>query len=354
MNYDAARTTTATVPAKALGRSGVAVTPLGLGCAAIGNLYRPVSDADARGVIRCALQRGLQLFDTAPFYGFGLSEMRLGQELGPVPARPLISTKVGRRLVPCEIGSELRVRQGYASPLPFEPVFDYSYDGVMRSHADSLRRLQVDHVDVLLAHDIGRLTHGAQDPERRAEFLSGGLKAMQELKESGAVKAIGLGVNEWQICIELMDAADFDCFLLAGRYTLLDQSALALLLPRCAQRGISIIAGGVFNSGILVNGSSKAPQSHYDYTAPSPEIVERVRRIEAVCTEFDVPLPVAAIQFTAAHPQVASVIVGCASAGELDQVVTWSSQPTSPAFWDALVQARLLPENAPTPRRAAA
>jgi D-threo-aldose 1-dehydrogenase len=224
----------------------------------------------------------------------------------------------------------------------------------MRSHEDSLRRLQVDHVDILLAHDIGRMTHGAHDAERRAEFLRGGLRAMQKLRESGAVKAIGLGVNEWQICIEMMDAADFDCFLLAGRYTLLDQSALTLLLPRCAERGVSIIAGGVFNSGILVNGSAHAEQSHYDYAAPSGEIIEHVRRIEAICADFNVALPAAAIQFTAAHPQIASVIVGCASAREVDQVVDWSLQSIPSDFWDALVGAGLLGENTPTPRRTAA
>jgi D-threo-aldose 1-dehydrogenase len=349
MNSNPVPISALSLPTQALGRSGLAVTALGLGCAAIGNLYRPVSDADARGAIRCALQRGLQLFDTAPFYGFGLSEMRLGQELAPLPNRPLISTKVGRRLVPCEVDGESRVRQGYASPLPFEPVFDYSYDGVMRSHEDSLRRLQVDHVDILLAHDIGRATHGTDDPERRTEFLRGGLKAMQKLRESGAVKAIGLGVNEWQVCIELLDTAEFDCFLLAGRYTLLDQSALAMLLPRCAERDISIIAGGVFNSGILVNGSAHAAQSHFDYAAPSPEIIEHVRRLEKICSEFKVPLPAAAIQFTSAHPQIASVIVGCASVREVDQMVEWSSQSIAPAFWSALVQAGLLPENAPTP-----
>jgi D-threo-aldose 1-dehydrogenase len=147
-----------------------------------------------------------------------------------------------------------------------------------------------------------------------------------------------------------MDAADFDCFLLAGRYTLLDQSALPLLLPRCAERGISILAGGVFNSGILVNGSAHASQSHYDYAVPSAEIIEHVRRIEAICAKFNVALPAAAIQFTGAHPQIASVIVGCANAREVDQLVEWSSQPLSADFWDALVSAGLLPESAPTPR----
>ncbi|HEU4653115.1 MAG TPA: aldo/keto reductase [Steroidobacteraceae bacterium] len=341
-------------PTRKLGRSALDVPVLGLGCAALGNLYRPISDDDAQSTLRCALSRGWDLFDTAPFYGFGLSEMRLGQELATVSKRPVLSTKVGRRLVPCELEDEFAVRHGYASPMPFEPVFDYSYDGVMRSHEASLRRLQVDRVDILLAHDIGPVTHGDQDGERRAEFLQGGLKAMQTLKETGQVRAIGLGVNEWQICVDLIDAADFDCFLLAGRYSLLDQSALPLLLPRCAQRGVSLMIGGVFNSGILVNGSAQAAQSHYDYAAPSQSIVDRVRKLESICARFNVKLPAAALQFPLAHPQVACVLVGCAKMAEVEQADTWFSEPISPEFWSALIAAELLPESAPVPKQACA
>jgi D-threo-aldose 1-dehydrogenase len=333
-----------------LGRSDLNVPLLGLGCAALGNLFRPVSDGDAQATIRSALHEGIRLFDTAPFYGFGLSEMRVGQGLAQVVNRPLLSTKVGRRLVPSDPETGFNLRQGYASPMPFEPVFDYSYDGVMRSHEASLRRLQVDRVDILLAHDVGRHTHGDQDAERRAEFLHGGLKAMQSLRDSGQVSAIGLGVNEWQVCVELMDAADFDCFLLAGRYSLLDQSALPVLLPKCEQRGVSLMIGGVFNSGILVSGSRNAAQSHYDYVAPPAEIVERVRRLESVCAQFGVALPAAALQFPLSHPQVACVVVGCARQLEVEQAVQWISESIDPQFWQALQNNGLLHEHTPVPK----
>jgi D-threo-aldose 1-dehydrogenase len=348
MNATDAKPTRA-FPTRPLGRSKVHVPSLGLGCAALGNLYRPVSDEEAQVTIHVALELGVGYFDTAPFYGFGLSEQRVGQGLAAAHGRPLLSTKVGRRLVPTRIDPGSSLRHGYASPMPFEPVFDYSYDAVMRSHEESLRRLRVDRVDILLAHDIGRLTHGEHDAERRAEFVGGGLKAMRELRESGQVSAIGLGVNEWQVCVELMDAADFDCFLLAGRYTLLDQSALSVLLPKCERRGVSIIAGGVFNSGILVNGSRNAAQSHYDYVAPSLEIVERVRQLESVCARFDAELPAAALQFPLSHPQVACVLVGCAHQQEIQQAVEWLSRPIEKDFWRALVEEGLVPASTPIP-----
>ena len=339
------------LPTRRLGRSSLSAPTLGLGCAALGNLYRPVSDAEAQATVRTSLELGVGYFDTAPFYGFGLSELRVGQELVKANTRPLISTKVGRRLVPTDVKPGFDLRHGYASPMPFEPVFDYSYDAVMRSHESSLRRLRVDRVDILLAHDIGRLTHGDRDTEYRNEFLNGGLKAMQQLRESGQVSAIGLGVNEWQVCVEMMDEADFDCFLLAGRYTLLDQSALSVLLPKCAQRGVSLIAGGVFNSGILVNGSRNAARSHYDYVAPPLEIIERVRHLESVCEEFNVELPAAALQFPLSHPQVACVLVGCARQSEVEQAAAWVAQPVAPELWSALKERGLLLEDTPVPKR---
>lgn len=334
-------------PTRKLGRSALHVPTFGLGCAALGNLYRPVSDDDAQSTLSTALELGVGLFDTAPFYGFGLSELRVGQGLANANRRPLMSTKVGRRLVPTDTDPGLSLRHGYASPMPFEPVFDYSYDAVMRSHEESLRRLKVDRVDILLAHDIGRLTHGDRDAELRTEFIRGGLKAMRELRESGQVSALGLGVNEWQVCIEMMDVADFDCFLLAGRYTLLDQSAIEVLLPKCEERGVSLIAGGVFNSGILVNGSLNAAQSHYDYAAPSKEIIDRVRLLEAVCAEFNVELPAAAIQFPLSHPQVACVLVGCAHQREVKQAVEWHGKPIALEFWRTLIARGLLSDGTP-------
>jgi D-threo-aldose 1-dehydrogenase len=182
-------------------------------------------------------------------------------------------------------------------------VFDYGYESVLRSHAESLQRLKVPRVDILLCHDIGRLTHGEQHLSRLREFVDGGYRAMRELRAAGSVRAIGLGVNEPAICVELLQHCELDCILLAGRYTLLEQPALEELLPLCEQRGVSIICGGPFNSGILAAGSRAGAQAHYNYAAPPPAVLERVSRLEAACAEFSVPLQAAALQFPLGHPQ---------------------------------------------------
>src|SRR3954470_3819247 len=245
----------AALATRELGATGLHVSVLGFGGAGIGNLYREIPDEDALGAVRRSYASGVRLFDTAPFYGFGLSELRVGDALAGLESRPVISTKVGRRLIPAGPQSAAVGREGYFSARPFAPVFDYGYDSVMRSHAESLERLKVPRVDVLLCHDIGRLTHGKSHEARLREFLDGGYRAMRDLRDSGAVSAIGLGVNEWEICIELLGSCELDCILLAGRYTLLEQPALAELLPLCEQRRVSIICGGPFNSGILAVGS---------------------------------------------------------------------------------------------------
>lgn len=240
---------------RAKGRGRLDLPPLGFGAAAIGNLYAAVSDAGARETIDAALAAGLAYFDTAPHYGFGLSETRLGEAL---PASAKVSTKVGRLLRPAPEADPRAERHGFVGAAPFEPVFDYSYDGVMRSFEASLKRLKRDHVDVLLAHDLGAVTHGEDDAARRRQFFDGGYKAMCALRDSGAVGVIGLGVNEWEICDAALDEGDFDVFLLAGRYTLLEQTALDRFLPRCAARDVSIIVGGPFNSGSWSKASSPA------------------------------------------------------------------------------------------------
>jgi D-threo-aldose 1-dehydrogenase len=325
------------------------VTPdlpeLGFGAGGVGNLYAAVSDETARETIQTALAEGITYFDTAPHYGFGLSESRLGAVL---PLSVKISTKVGRRLVPAPQADPLAERHGFVAAAPFEPVFDYSHDGVMRAFEDSLQRLQRDHVDVLLAHDLGVRTHGADDAARRREFFDGGYRAMRALRDSGAVGAIGLGVNEWEICDAALDEADFDVFLLAGRYTLLEQTALDRLLPRCAARGVSIIVGGPFNSGVLVEGVG--PGAHYNYAPAPPEILDRARRLEAVCRAHATPLAAAALQFPLAHPQVASVIPGMSSPAQVRQARAWAAHPIPDALWDDLRGEGLLRPDAPTPR----
>lgn len=339
----------AALATRELGATGLQVSVLGFGGAGIGNLYREIPDEDALAAVRRSHASGVRLFDTAPFYGFGLSELRVGAALAGLEPKPVISTKVGRRLVATGPQSAAVGREGYFSARPFAPVFDYSYDSVMRSHDESLERLQVPRVDVLLCHDIGRLTHGHSHEARLREFLDGGYRAMRELRDSGAVSAIGLGVNEWEVCVELLQHCDLDCILLAGRYTLLEQPALAELLPRCEQRRVSIICGGPFNSGILAVGSRAGAHSHYNYAAVPADILKRVRALEEVCAGHQVPLAAAALQFPLGHPAVATVVAGCVTPAEADTSARLMTHPIPPAFWRALHDGGLVDSRAPLP-----
>ena len=340
---------TAELARRELGRTGLEVSVLGFGGAGIGNLYRELADEDALAAVRESFASGVRYFDTAPFYGFGLSELRVGAALDGAQPAPVISTKVGRRLVPTGPQDARVGREGYFSPRPFAPVFDYGYDAVMRSHAESLERLRVSRVDILLCHDIGRLTHGATHAARIAEFLEGGYRAMRELRQSGAVRAIGLGVNEPEVCVELLGPCELDCILLAGRYTLLEQPALEQLLPLCERKKVSIICGGPFNSGILAAGSRAGAQAHYNYAAPPAAVLERVRQLEALCADHGVPLQAAALQFPLAHPAIATVVAGCANGAEARNIGKVFTHPIPGAFWRALRERGLVDSRAPLP-----
>jgi len=320
---------------------------MGFGGAALGNLFQQVEEDAARSAVRAAYAAGIRFFDTAPFYGYGLSERRIGDALRPFPRDSyVLSSKVGRRLVPR--GRSPKQDDGYVDTLPFEPVYDYSYDGVRRSVEDSLQRIGTDRIDVLLIHDIGALTHGAAaHPELFRAAMTGGARALEELRRQGLVGAIGLGVNEWQVCLEAMREADFDCFLLAGRYTLLEQEALETFLPECGRRRISIILGGPFNSGILASGAVAG--ATYDYRPAPPDILDRVRRIEAICTAHGVPLAAAALQFPLHHPAVASVIPGARTTAEVTANLALLRHPIPPRLWQELKAAGLMRTDAPTP-----
>jgi D-threo-aldose 1-dehydrogenase len=238
-----------------IGRTELKVTALGFGGAPLGNLFAPVEEADAAAAVAAAWRSGCRYFDTAPFYGYGLSERRMGEGLRGHPrAQYLLSSKVGRLMRPGEHPS--KASEGFRSPLPFHAVYDYSYDGVMRSLEDSYQRLGLDRIDIVLMHDIGRLTHGVRHSEVMKAAMGGGYRALEELRRNGQVGAIGLGVNEVAVCEEAMAAGDFDCFLLAGRYTLLEQAPLNGFFAACRDRGISIIIGGPFNSGIPPSGNA--------------------------------------------------------------------------------------------------
>ncbi len=330
-----------------IGKTDLKVTPLGFGGAPLGNLLAPVSEANAAAALATAWRSGCRYFDTAPFYGYGLSERRTGDGLRANPrARYLLSTKVGRLIRPG--GHPSKATEGFHSPLPFHAVFDYSYDGVMRSLEDSYLRLGLDRIDIALMHDIGRLTHGERHPEIMRTAMGGGYRALEELRRNGQVGAIGLGVNEIAVCEEAMGAGDFDCFLLAGRYTLLEQEPLNGFFPACQARGISIIIGGPFNSGILVRAGRAG--GTYNYQTAPVAIQERVRKLSAICAAHRVGLPDAALQFCLAHRVVASVIPGARNAAEAASHARMLKARIPAAFWEELRAAGLLHPVAPVPK----
>ena len=331
-----------------LGGSGVEVPVVGFGGAPLGNLFQEFSDEQARATVRAAYDAGMRLFDTAPLYGFGLSEHRIGEALRWLPRDSFVmSTKVGRLLRPRpaqELDGGL-----FKQILPFEGVYDYSYDGVMRSVEDSLQRLGMDRVEVLLIHDVDVWTHGSEAArlERFQEVMGGGYHAMLKLREEGVVRAIGAGINEIQACEEFARAGDFDCFLLAGRYTLLEQNALDSLLPYCTERNISLLIGGPYNTGILATGA--VPGAYYNYAPAPAEIMARVAGIEAVCHRHGVKLASAALQFPLGHPQVATLIPGARSPEEIAHNRALFEVDIPPALWAELKAEGLLRADAPTP-----
>ena len=337
-------------PRRAIGQTGLFVSELGFGTAPLGNLFRPLANGVAHQTLEAAQRAGFGYYDTAPFYGFGLSERRLGDSLRGRHGL-VLSTKVGRLLKPVAGPvDETQVRHGYATPMPFEPVYDYSYDAVMRSYEDSLQRLGLSRIDLLYIHDIGRLTHGEENRTRMAELTSGGgLKALEELRASKAISGFGMGVNEVAACLEVMEHARLDAILLAGRYSLLEQSPLENLFPRCEEARTAIVIGGPYNSGILAQGTKSEAALYYNYEpAPAP-VIEKVRRIEAVCERHGVPLAAAALQFPLAHKLVASVIPGLDSPQRVEQTLGFYAYEIPPALWQELQQQDLIRKDAPVP-----
>ena len=338
-----------TLGRRRIGRTQLQVSELGLGAASLGNLYRAISDEEARATLTCAMAAGITYVDTAPFYGFGLSERRVGDALRG-NRNIVISTKVGRLLRPAHEVVDDSERCGFRSSMPFHPTYDYTYDGVMRSWEASLQRLGLPRVDLLYVHDIGGATHGELHAEKYRELTQGGgLQALLELRSDGAIGAVGIGVNEIAICLEMLREFDLDVVLLAGRYTLLEHDALDELFPRCAVKGTSIVIGGPYNSGILATGTRGAIQTHFNYERAPPSVIERVRRIESVCDHYEVPLAAAALQFPLAHPQVASVIPGVGHASRIAETLDWYRLPIPDAFWRQLKDDELIRSDAPTP-----
>jgi D-threo-aldose 1-dehydrogenase len=328
---------------------------LGFGGGPLGNLYQPVSDRQAAATVDAAWEAGLRVFDTAPYYGLGLSERRIGDALRARPRGDFVlSTKVGRLLEPDSADPLAPERHGFVTAMPFRVRFDYSYDGVMRSYEASLHRLGLARIDLLLVHDLGRATHGDEHLRHMAAFADGGYRAMDELRRNGDISGIGIGANESAVCAEVLKIGRFDRILLAGRYTLLEQAPLHDLFPQCAAHGARLILGGVYNSGILAIGTRAPGIPRFNYAPAPPEVVQRVRRIEAVCESHGLSLAAAALQFALAHPLVECVIPGLCSPQEVLQTLQLAQEPVPALFWRQLKDAALLDPDAPTPGAACA
>jgi D-threo-aldose 1-dehydrogenase len=325
-----------------IGRTSVEVTELGLGCATLGGSRIAVSRQQAEAIVGAAWAAGVSYIDAAPYYGVGQAERCVGDAMRWVPRDEwVLSTKVGRLLRPRRTAVEDTDRR---DPLPFDPVYDYSYDGVMRSFEDSLQRLGLARIDILYVHDIGAMQHGREaHPGLMRALRDGGYRALEELRAAGTVRAIGIGVNEREVLLEALEWGEWDAFLLAGRYTLLEQAPLDDLLPKCEKAGTSIVVGGPLNSGIL------AGRDTWNYKAAPREIVARVNAIEAVCERHRVPLAAAALQFPLAHPAVAAIIPGPRNVEEFHANVRLLRHPIPAALWADLRAAGLLHPHAPTP-----
>ena len=328
------------------GRVDLDVTAFGFGTAPIGNIFREIDEETSDGMIQSAWDRGVRYYDTAPMYGHGLSELRTGHSLRWKNRDDFVlSSKVGRRLVPTK-RSEIDFAP-WTNAAPFVMEFDYTYDGTMRAFEDSLQRMALERMDICFIHDIDVFTRGDEQPEVFKQAMDGSWKALSKMRDEGVVKAIGVGVNEWEVCHEALKQRDFDCFLLAGRYTLLEQDSLNEFLPLCEERGAAVVVGGGFNSGILATGAVEGAKYNY---APAPAaIMDKVTKIEAVCAEHGVPLPAAALQFVVAHPAIPSFIAGTRTVEQLEKNLDWFSHPIPSEFWSDLKEKGLLREDALTP-----
>ena len=322
-----------------VGQTKLEIDSLGLGGAPLGGNFVDLGYAQAEELIQAAKNIGIGYFDTAPWYGFGRSERVMGDVLRG--SEYILSDKVGRLLAPGPVKNPADF--GMVDPLPFNVVYDYSYDGIMRAYEDNLQRLGLDRIDILLVHDIGEFQHGQDHVKHFKNLESGGYRAMDELRTAGLIKAIGLGVNENKVCMDALAIGDWDVFLLAGRYTLLEQTAIDTLFPACRKAGTSIICGGPFNSGVLVGRDS------WNYAKAPKEVIDKARALSVVADEFGIPLPAAALQFPLGDEIVCSVIPGPRDKGELEQIVTWFKTPIPIEFWSTLKEKKLIEPSAAVP-----
>lgn len=328
------------------GRTDLHVTAFGFGTAPIGNFLREIDETTSTAMFDTAWDAGIRMYDTAPMYGHGLSEARTAQALRWKNRDDFVlASKVGRLLKPAK-RSDINFAP-WVNAGAFTLQFDYSYDGTMRSVEDSLQRLALEHVDIMFIHDIDVFTRGAEQPEVFKQAMDGCYRALASLRDQKVLKAIGVGVNEWEVCHEALKQRDFDAFLLAGRYTLLEQEALNDFLPLCQARNVAVLVGGGFNSGILATGAK--PGAKYNYAPAPAHVMDKVAKIEAVCAAHNVPLAAAALQFVVAHPAIPSFIAGTRNVQQLQQNLAWFSHPIPPEFWADLKAKGLLREDAPVP-----
>lgn len=327
------------------------VSEIGFGTAPLGDLYEKLPEDQALGTIKAAYESGITLFDSSPHYGNGLAELRTGAVLRRYPRDTYVfCTKIGRWMNPFEKilpPSGEVYSPGFAGGTGHRPTFDYSYDGVMKSVEHSLLRTGLDRIDILLIHDVDVWTHGKDYDRRFREAMEGAYPALDKLRSENTVKAIGVGINECDVCERFARAGDFDVMLMAGQYSLLAQPALQSFLPLAVQKGIGIMLGGVFNSGILATGA--VPGAKYNYRDAPPEIMQRVARIESVCARHGVQLRPAAMRFALSHPAVISLVLGGVKPAEVTQNLAEVGVDIPAALWSDLKQEGLLAQNAPTP-----
>jgi D-threo-aldose 1-dehydrogenase len=333
-----------------VGKTKLEVTELGFGSATIAGMNGVVVPPDqARGTVSAALDAGIGYFDTAPHYGWGRAEHLMGDALRFREEPYALSTKVGRLLKAIPDGIDRTGGRPWTQPFPFEMIYDYSYDGIMRSHEASLQRLGLGKIDILLVHDIGVQTHGVEGNKKHwSDLSSGGYRALDELRRTGAVSAIGFGVNEVPVLLDALEIGDWDVFLIANRYNLIEQTPIAKLFPACQKRGTSIIAAGPFAAGVLAGTNVWGPQNG-DYQPAPPEIVAKVTALRSVCDAHGVPLPAAALHFALAHPVVCSVLTGPKSPSELAGILQWWNAAIPSGFWKDLADKHLLAEGTPLP-----
>ena len=331
---------------KKLGKTNIYTTSIGFGGAPMGDLFEKLKEEDCFNTLKKSYECGINIFDTSPLYGYGLSEHRLGNFLKSINRKDFyISTKVGRYLSP---EKEENIDRGiFKGGLTYKPTLDYSYDGVMKSFEQSLLRLGLSQIDICLIHDVDRFNHGDKVEHYFKQAMEGAYKALNELKDQKVIKAIGVGVNEAEMCAKFAEEGEFDCMVLAGRYTLLEQGALDSFFPIAEKKNIGIILAGVFNSGILIKGVNE--NSTYDYGKIPDKIKSKYFEIDKICKEFNVPIAAAALQFCNANDLISTMILGMDRSTQVIQNIKFLNIKIEKEFWDKLKNKNLIDERAPTP-----